>query len=136
MLHWQRNWNYLHRCSENWLCENLSQNQIRSKMTNIPKLFDNYPDEKIRIVISAINRTPNWVLYQIHQSGLWDDLFCSMLFVLCETDSDDLKLLYNLSQKAIYRFLKENGYRKVKKMNSNTQKINSLWERKENVTTE
>jgi len=101
-------------------------------MTNIPKLFESYPDEHIRIVISAIKRVPNWVLYQIHQQGLWDDLFCSMLSTLCETDSNDLKVLYNLSQKSIYRFLRQNGYRKVKKLNPNTQKINSLWERKEN----
>jgi hypothetical protein len=101
-------------------------------MTNIPKLFESYHDEHVGIVISAIKRVPNWILYQIHLSGLWDDLFIAMLSVLFETDSNDMKVLYNLSQKAIYRFLKENGYRKAKKINTKTGKLNALWEKKEN----
>ncbi len=97
-------------------------------MTTVPKLFESsYPDQHIRIVISAIKRVPNWVLYDVHQRGLWDDLFMSMLSVLCETDTDDLTVLYNASQRAIYRFLKSNGYRKRKKLNETTGKINSLW---------
>lgn len=106
----------------------LKAGNIGDNMTTVPKLFESsYPDQHIRIVISAIKRVPNWVLYDVHQRGLWDDLFMSMLSVLCETDTDDLTVLYNASQRAIYRFLKSNGYRKRKKLNETTGKINSLW---------
>lgn len=95
-----------------------------SKMDRIYK--EDYPIEKIKIVISAIRRIPGWVLFDIFQRGLWDDLFLSMLSVLCE-NIEDKKSLYNASQRRIYWFLKGNGFRKVRKLNTSTGKINGLW---------
>lgn len=83
-----------------------------------------YDNEAISLCVSALRRQPGWLLYQIHQRGLWDDLMIAALeptFVRIA----DKKEIYNAAQRAIYAFLRNAGYRKVRRMDGGKAKV--LW---------
>ena len=93
--------------------------------SKIPSMFENIEEDKKCICISAIKRQPNWLLYQIHDMGCWDDLFISALLPAVENPELGLHDLYNAAQRSIYQFIKETGYRKTRKFGK------VLWEKKE-----
>lgn len=87
-------------------------------------LEDTYDHEAICLCVSAIRRQPNWLLYQIHQRGLWDDLMLAALEPTLERVNGK-KAIYNAAQRSIYRFLRNAGYRKVRRKCTGKTKV--LW---------
>jgi len=93
----------------------------------IPGLYisSSYPPSRVRTVVAAIRRIPNWLLYEIHERDLWDDLFSHACIPLLYEEGD-LKRLYNAAQREIYAFLKAVGYRKKRVIKPNGKSA-SLW---------
>jgi len=96
----------------------------------IPGLYveAGFNPRRVKVAVSVIRRIPNWILYEIHEFGMWDDLWSTACIPLLYEDGD-LRRLYNAAQREVYRFLKEVGYRKVRWTNPATGKVNSIWRR-------
>ena len=95
--------------------------------SQLPNIYEQsgYDREAICLCVSAIRRQPGWLLYQVHQRGLWDDLMIAALQPTVEGVTGK-KEVYNAAQRGIYRFLVDSGYKKARRTQDGKTKV--LWQ--------